>query len=92
MGAPEDVHAGTATIESLATGATRTDRLTARETAEDRIDAWQHRAEDDGVELQTQTLRAREILQSGTSADAIDFANEGVEQRAAAAASRWRRA
>lgn len=92
MGESEDVQAGTATIESPATGGTRTDRLTARETAEDRVDAWQQRAENNGRELQNQTRRAREILQSGTSADAIDFANEGVEQRATAAASRWRHA
>jgi len=88
----DDAPAATATIApaTRSTGRERADRLTDRQSADDRIEAWQRHAQDDADEIHEQTMRAREILYTGTSADAIEFANEDVAQRAAAAASRWR--
>lgn len=90
----DQARTGTATLasplEEQETDAAGLDRLTPNETLDSRVEAWHRRVAESGAEMHEEMVQAREILHTGTSADAVQLANEDIEQRATAAADRWR--
>ena len=91
---PDQAPAGVATLmpplEAEENKAAGVDRLTPSESLDSRVETWHHRVAEGGEEMHEEMVRAREILHTGTSADAVELANEDIEQRAIAAAGRWR--
>jgi hypothetical protein len=86
---------GTATLEPPASTRPSTsepDRLKPSTSPEERLDEWHRHAGESGEQIHEDMMRAREVLHTGTAADAVELANEDIGERAAAAAERWQSA
>jgi hypothetical protein len=75
-----------ATSSSIAT----IDPFAPRGSSHERTEAWHQHVIDNADSLHEEMVEAREILHTGTAADAIALANEDVPRRARHAAARWR--